>query len=916
MPVPYKPTYEDLEKRIKSLEEEMIKVKQEKEDELALKEAFFEAQLEASIDGIIVVNEKQEVVLANKRAFWMAGDIPFPDELHNIDSETFVQQLASKTKNPEQFLKKTKFLIDHPSETCRDEVEFINGTIIDRYTSPITGKNGQCHGRIWILKDITKRKNAEKALRKSEATLRSVFKATPVGLCIMKDRVFLDVNKTWLENLGYSETEIIGHTPRLLYENDEEYARVGRELFTNLLECGLASVQTVHRRKNGELRDAILTAVPLQSEDGYLGMEVVSVEDITERKRASEELENSERFLSNIVENMPDMIFVKDARELRFVRFNRAGEKLLGYPRDMLIGKNDYDFFPENEADFFTTKDRDVLSSKQPIDIPEETIQTGHEGEKILHTKKIPILDKDGTPQYLLGIAEDITERKRGEKEHMHLVMAIEQAAEAVFICEPDGTIRYVNPVCKRMTGYEKDEIIGQPLQILKSDKHDEAFFRNIGDTISNGEVWSGRITNKRKDGTLYEVEVTVSPVRDNSGAITSYVSIHRDITNEVVLEKSLRQAQKMEALGTLAGGIAHDFNNILSAIIGYTQLSQFKVPEGSLESSYLGQVLTAGARAKDLVSQILTFSRQQELERKPILIAPLIKEGIKMLRSSIPSTIRIKQVVSETPMMIFADPTQIHQVLMNLCTNAAHAMQEKGGILDIQLVPERVVRDKPLQPLVLMPGDYAKLTVSDTGCGIDSSVMDKIFDPFFTTKSVGEGTGLGLSVVYGIVRDQNGAIDISSEPGKGTTVTVYFPLTETEKIIQEDMPERISGGNERILFVDDEATLVELGNAILTSLGYHVTTRTSSIEALEAFRSRPHDFDLVITDMTMPNMRGDHLAKELLKIKQDLPIVLCTGFSEILSEARAKDIGIRGFIMKPITVKDIAKAVRDVLDK
>ena len=916
MSMPKKPTYEELEKRIKSLEEEVIQVKQEKESELALKNAFFEAQAEANIDGIIVVNEKDEIILSNKHALGPWDDVPFSAHADNIDSESLLQFLASKTRNPEQFLEKIQYLTDHPGETSRDEIEFTDGTVIDRYSSPIIGKRGQHYGRIWVLRDITERKRAESALSRSEAILRSVFKAAPIGLGILKDRVFLDVNQTWLKNLGYSESEIIGHTSRILYESEEEYERVRQELITNLSIYGRAFAQTVYRRKNGELRDVNLTVGPLQLEDDFSGMVVVTVEDITEYKRVTEELRKSEWFLNNIVENIPDMIFVKDAEALRFVRFNRAGEELLGYSRDELIGKNDYDMFPKNEADFFTSKDRNVLGSKQPVDISEEAIQTRHKGERILHTKKIPILDKDGNPQYLLGISEDITERKRVDEERIRLVTAIEQAAEAIFIGNTDGTIQYVNPVCELMTGYKKNEIIGQPIHILKSEKHDDVFYREMWDTLSRGEVWSRRHTNKKKDGTLYEVEVTASAVRDSSGAIMSYVSIQRDITHELRLEKSLRQAQKMEALGTLAGGIAHDFNNILSAIIGFTELAQFKSSEESSERHYLGQVLNAGARAKDLVSQILTFSRQKELERKPIYIAPLIKEGIKLLRSSIPSTIRINQVVSETPMTIFADPTQIHQVLMNLCTNASHAMQEKGGTLDIQLVPERVAHDRALQPLDLMAGNYAKLTVSDTGCGINASFIDKIFDPFFTTKGVGEGTGLGLSVVYGIVRDQNGAIDITSEPGKGTAITVYFPLTETEKIIQEEKHELVPGGTERILFVDDEAALAELGSEVLTSLGYHVTSRTSSVEALEVFRSRPHDFDLVVTDMTMPNMRGDYLAKELLDIRPDLPIILCTGFSEVISEEKAKNIGIRAFIMKPVVMKDIAKAVRDILDQ
>ncbi|HUH67387.1 MAG TPA: ATP-binding protein, partial [Syntrophales bacterium] len=364
------------------------------------------------------------------------------------------------------------------------------------------------------------------------------------------------------------------------------------------------------------------------------------------------------------------------------------------------------------------------------------------------------------------------------------------------------------------------------------------------------------------------------------------------------------------------AGGIAHDFNNILSAILGYTEMAITQTKGGDPCRHYLDQVYNAGERARDLVKQILAFSRRHEQEKKPVLVGSIIKEGIKLLRSSLPTTIKISQEIKDKSIMILADPTQIHQVLMNLCTNAAHAMREKGGILDIRLVRQEIASLEASRALGLSEGSYAKLIVSDTGYGIDASIMDRIFDPFFTTKGPGEGTGLGLSVVHGIVSDCGGAIDMSSEPGKGTTVTVYFPLIHAEEPMQERTLGVSAGGSERILFIDDEAILVELGSAILESLGYQVTPRTSSIEALEAFRANPHGFDLVITDMTMPNMRGDDLAKELLKIRPDIPIILCTGFSEMISEEKARNLGIRQFIMKPISKEGLSRTVRGILDR
>ena len=490
------------------------------------------------------------------------------------------------------------------------------------------------------------------------------------------------------------------------------------------------------------------------------------------------------------------------------------------------------------------------------------------------------------------------------------LNQAIEQATEAIIIIGLDKRVQFANPAMAKIIDRPVQDFIGEILNFENINIYSEEIWKNL----EKGRLWKGCITGTRKDRTDYSLDMTVTPVRDGSGKISCFLAIGKDISRELMMEIQLRQSQKMEAIGTLAGGIAHDFNNILSAIMGYTDMALAKPGLDNSRRHYLEQVFKAGGRAKDLVKQILTFSRQQEQERKPVLIAPIIKEGIKLLRSSLPTTINITQNITDEQIMVLADPTQMHQVLMNLCTNASHAMRESGGVLGIQLFHENVISERTLSPLTLARGIYAKLTVSDTGHGIDATIIDKIFDPFFTSKAPGEGTGLGLSVVYGIIRDHGGAIEVSSEPGMGTTVTCYFPIIETEEILQEQTHESIPGGSERILFIDDEEALVELGSMMLTSLGYQVTSMTSSLDALKAFRSHPYSFDLVITDMTMPNMRGDHLAMEILKIRPDIPIVLCTGFSEMISEDKAKDLGIRQLIMKPISMNNLASEIRKVL--
>jgi len=379
-------------------------------------------------------------------------------------------------------------------------------------------------------------------------------------------------------------------------------------------------------------------------------------------------------------------------------------------------------------------------------------------------------------------------------------------------------------------------------------------------------------------------------------------------------LQMQLIQSQKMEAIGTLAGGIAHDFNNILSAIIGYAEISLDDAPKHSDLQSNLNNLLKAGFRGRDLIKQILTFSRQNEFESKPIRVEPVVKECIKFLRASLPATIAIRQDLQSNA-TVMADPTQIHQVIMNLCTNAAHAMHEKGGILNIRLtevdLDSAFVSGYP----DVFPGKFLHLSVDDTGCGIPPDAVDHIFEPFFTTKEKGEGTGMGLSVVHGIVKKYHGLITVSSDPEKGTIFNVFLPVIETSAISDNDKEEILLSGTERILFVDDEYFQVDLGKKIFGRLGYEVVAETNSLKALELFRKSPDGFDLVITDMIMPNLPGDKLSKELIAIRPDIPIIICTGYSEQLEAEKAESLGLKAIVMKPLLIQDLAKTVREVLD-
>ena len=381
-------------------------------------------------------------------------------------------------------------------------------------------------------------------------------------------------------------------------------------------------------------------------------------------------------------------------------------------------------------------------------------------------------------------------------------------------------------------------------------------------------------------------------------------------------LEEQLRHTQKMEAIGTLAGGISHDFNNILACIMGYTELAISNIYDEITHRQYLNEVLKASKRATDLVKQILTFSHQGKQERKPVQLSLLVKEVLLMMRASLPTTIEIRQNIEAGPAPIMADPVQIHQVLVNLCTNAGHAMREEGGVLEIGLADVDIDLNPASQHHDIMQGQYQRLTISDTGCGMDSAIIEKIFIPYFTTRKLGEGTGMGLAMVHGIIKSHDGEIFVNSEPGKGTAFQIFLPTIESKVTTEQEYFVAPLSGSGRILFVDDEKGLADIGLQMLKGLGYEVVARTSSIEALQLFRVQADKFDLVITDQTMPNMTGADMAREMMRIRPDIPVILCTGYSEIISEAKARAIGIRKFIMKPLVTAEMAIIIKEVLDK
>jgi len=519
-----------------------------------------------------------------------------------------------------------------------------------------------------------------------------------------------------------------------------------------------------------------------------------------ENKELLETIKNNERFLTAIFENIPDIVLVKDAKDFRYLRVNRFGEELLGLSRDDLINKKAHDCFPASVADLFSDQDMQVLSQRKVLDIPEDPVETASRGRRLFHTKKIPIFDEDGNPQYILGVSRDITEQRELEKK-------------------------------------------------------------------------------------------------------------------EKMLEEKLRHVQKMKSIGTLAGGIAHDFNNILSSIIGFTELSMMNLELERSPLNHLKEIYTAGKRARDLVKQILAFARQSEDKIIPVHVDLIAKEVIQLIRSTTPSTIEIKHNI-ESGLTVMGSATQFHQIFMNLCTNAAQAMDDRGGVLDVsvtKIIPDDITT---LEERVDGSQGFIRIRVSDTGCGISPDIQNLIFEPYFTTKGPSEGTGMGLATVYGIVKSIGGSITFDSKPGQGSVFTLIFPACEEKAEEPADVQEKLPVGHERILIVDDETAIVKVMGETLEFLGYKPTIQTDSTMALDLFKSSPDQFDLVITDMTMPGITGDVLAKKIMEIRPDIPVVLCTGYSRKITEEQAKSLGLRAFLYKPITIKDLAHTLREILDK
>lgn len=687
----------------------------------------------------------------------------------------------------------------------------------DGSTVPVEGNfrfirdpSGEAKGILAIIRDITERKRTEEALRESEALLRGVFKATPVGLCIVKDRVFQNVNKAFFEILGYSEFEIIGSSTRLLYENEMEYERVGRDVSAGISERGLACVQTKHRRKEGSLRDIALTVVPFQAKHISSGMMIVTVEDITDRKRAEEELQENRRQLADIIEFLPDATLVID-KSGKVIAWNRAMEAMTGVKKEDMIGKSNYEY----ALPFYGFR-RPVL-----IDL-------------VLHP------DREIENQYT----------------------AIQRTGDILL-----------------------------------------------------GEVYTPNLPS----GNIH-VSVTASVLRDEKGEITAAIECIRDNTERKRLEERLNRAEKMEALGTLAGGVAHDLNNVLGGVVGYSELLRNELPDGGSLKKFADNIVQSGVRGAAIIQDLLTLARRgvtvsEVVDLNKLVVKYLRTPEFEQLKSHHPEVI-IRANLEDKLLNVKGSPVHLNKMIMNLVSNAVEAISGRG---EVTIRTENRYLDRPVHGYDKMQeGDYVVLKVSDTGTGICDNDRKKIFEPFYTKKVMGRsGTGLGLAVVWGTVKDHNGYIDVRSEEGKGSTFVVYIPVTRDEpaKIEKVIAPVAYMGRNESVLIVDDGKDQRELARSMMEKIGYQVEAVASGEEAIEYIKN--HKVDLIVLDMIMePGIDGTEAYQRIIEIKPGQKAILVSGFSETDRVRKAQEMGAGTFVQKPYILKNIGIAVRKELDR
>ena len=763
---------------------------------------------------------------------------------------------------------------------------------------------------IAAISDMSERRRVEDALRESEEKYRLVVENAQEAISVAQDGMLRFVNPKTVDILGYSENELLTKPfSEFIHTDDREIVlerharRMRGEKFPTRYSFRVVA------------KDGALKWVEIDSaEIVWAGRQatLTFMADITERIRMEEELKESEERYRTLVEESFDGMFIQKGFEIVFA--NARLHEMLGYSAGELRGLDHWVIYhPDYQA---LTRQRATarMQGEDVVSQYEVRLQrkdgAAFDGEISARGVKVK-----GEPGILVWV-KDTSQRRRSEEAQRRLFTAVEQAADAIMVTDVKGKIEYVNPAFEKVTGHTLMEVVGQNPRLLKSGEHDQMFYKNLWNTITRGEVWTGRFINRTKNGKLFHEAATISPVRDAIGKIVNFVAVKHDMTEHLKLSEQLVQAQKMEAIGTLAGGIAHDFNNLLQVTLGYSEFLLAEKRKDDPEFEDLSKIFQAAQSGAELVQRLLMFSRKVESKPIPLNLNKQIVQVEKLLRRTIPKMIDIKLDLSQQLMEVEADPTQVEQILMNLAINARDAMPD-GGRLTINTKNTNLDEEYCKIHVGVKPGVYVALSVSDTGRGIDAETVEHIFEPFFTTKEIGRGTGLGLATVYGIIRQHGGHIICESEVCKGSTFSVYFPaiLSRLEHVA-ESVLEMPACGTETVLLVDDEDSVRELGNRIMTNNGYKVLTAANGEAALEVYGKEKERIALVILDLIMPIMGGKDCLKKILAIDPHAKILIASGYSADASTREFIELGAQGFVSKPFRLNELLRQVRKALDE
>ncbi len=776
---------------------------------------------------------------------------------------------------------------------------------VSAFHDPVFGDVG-----ILIHQDITERKQAEEALRMSERRFLSVFEASPaaIGISRAADGKFIEVNGAFLQLYGYDREEIIGNTSDALGLVHEGWrSQVIAELRK---EGNLRNVTLNARRKDGRILNllASLELVELAGESCIIGI----LTDVTELNQAQRALAVSEDRYRSLVETSFDWVWEVDSAG-RYTYASPQVRELLGFSPDEVIGRTPFDLMPVEEAQRVGRIFQQFAANHAPI-IALENTNVHRDGQLVVvETNAIPLYADDGSWIGYRGMDRDITASREAQRTLRLHGAALEYAANAIIISGRDDLIEWVNPAFTTLSGWTFEEARGRkPGELLNSGMHEEAFYRQMAETVEAGKVWSGEMINRRKDGTNRTEDVTVTPLRDESGRITHFISIKQDVTERKSLEAQNRQAQRMEAIGTLASGIAHDLNNILAPMLMVPSLLKPKLPDDQ-DQEILAMLHQGAQRGASIIKQLLTFSRGLGGERTAVQIKHLVKEIGSIIRETFPRDIELRLDTPVSLPLVHADPTQIHQVLLNLCVNARDAMPE-GGHLSIVTSSVTLPPGDFRLPLDRSPGQYVLIEVRDSGHGVPPELLERIFDPFFTTKPIGKGTGLGLSTVLGIVRSHQGFIIVDSPPRQGTAFRVFLPALAESPAPAEPVTvvPRTTARGHLILVVDDERSVRESTRLVLEARGFRVLVAVNGKDALAQFLARRREVALVLTDIMMPVMNGVALAKALRAFEPALPIVATSGMAELTNQEELAALGVNDIVAKPCS----GAALLEMLDQ